>query len=498
MNHLSTKSETLVVVTQPRDWALDVPGVRVVMARAYLTEPEFANLKRAKVFNLCRQYRYQTYGYYVSLLAEARGHKPIPTALTMQDLRSPAAVRLVADELDTRIQKSLAPIQSDKFTLSIYFGRNIAKRHDELAGGFFRFLPAPFLRAQFVRAEHWELQSITAIPSSAIPEEHRDFALEAMKAFFARREPYANRPKPPRFDMAILYDPKDPTGPSGNRAIERFVRAAEDLDIAVEIISKEDHGRLGEFDALFIRTTTSVNHYTYKFAHRAAAEGLVVIDDPVSILRCSNKVYLAELLAHNDISAPRTRIVHRDNLLEAAEYIGYPCILKQPDSSSSRGVVKAETESSLREQAAKLFETSDLLIAQEYMPTDFDWRIGVIDRRPLYAAKYHMAPRHWQILKRNKATGEVISYGPSEVMPVEEVPPEGLRLAVKAANLIGDGFYGVDLKQVNGKWFVMEINDNPTVDFRMEDRFLKEDLYRRVMSVFLRRLEERKERRFGK
>ncbi|MFH0765069.1 MAG: RimK-like ATPgrasp N-terminal domain-containing protein, partial [Calditrichota bacterium] len=379
----------------------------------------------------------------------------------------------------------------------IYFGRNVAKRHDELAGGLFRFFPAPFLRAQFVRTTQWELHSITAIPTSAIPDEHRDFALEAMKAYFTRREPSANRPKPPRFDLAILYDPKDPTAPSGDRAMERFVRAAEDLDIAVEIIGKEDYGRLSEFDALFLRTTTSVNHYTYKFSHRAAAEGLVVIDDPVSILRCTNKVYLAELLAHNDIPAPRTRIVHRDNLTEAAAYVGYPCILKQPDSSSSRGVVKADDESTLKEQAAQLFETSDLLIAQEFMPTTYDWRIGVLDRRPLYAAKYHMAPNHWQILKRNKTTGKV-SYGPSEVMPVEEVPPEGLRLAVKAANLIGDGLYGVDLKQIGNKWFVIEVNDNPSIDFRMEDRFLKEDLYRRVMSVFLRRLEESKERRFGK
>ena len=29
--------------------------------------------------------------------------------------------------------------------------------------------------------------------------------------------------------------------------------------------------------------------------------------------------------------------------------------------------------------------------AQEYLATDFDWRVGVLDRRPLFACKYFMA-----------------------------------------------------------------------------------------------------------
>jgi glutathione synthase/RimK-type ligase-like ATP-grasp enzyme len=71
----------------------------------------------------------------------------------------------------------------------------------------------------------------------------------------------------------------------------------------------------------------------------------------------------------------------------------------------------------------------------------------------------------------------------------------GLKIALRAANLIGDGFYGVDLKQIGGKWYVMEINDNPSVDYRVEDEYLKDVLYRRIMAVFLRRIEEIKEGR---
>ncbi len=305
--------ETLVVVTQSGDWPLDLPGVRVVTAREYLTAAEFSAMRHAKVFNLCRHYRYQAFGYYVSLLAEARGHKPLPTVLTTQDLRSQSVIRIASDELVDDVRRSLAPIHSDRFDLWIYFGRTFAKRHERLAAALFRAFPAPLLRAFFVRDDDgWELHNVNAISTSVIPEDHREFAFESARAFFTRRQRPSRASRPSRFDLAILYDPKDPTSPSDRDAIEKFVDAAEELDIDAEVIGRGDGGRLLEFDALFMRATTSVDHFTYRFARRAAAEGLVVIDDPVSILRCTNKVYLAELLTRHGVPTPRTVIVSRD------------------------------------------------------------------------------------------------------------------------------------------------------------------------------------------
>ena len=57
---------------------------------------------------------------------------------------------------------------------------------------------------------------------------------------------------------------------------------------------------------------------------------------------------------------------------------------------------------------------------------------------------------------------------------------------------VGNGFYGVDIKQVGQRYCVIEINDNPNVDAGNEDGVLKDALYREVMAVFLRRLEERR------
>ncbi len=82
--------------------------------------------------------------------------------------------------------------------------------------------------------------------------------------------------------------------------------------------------------------------------------------------------------------------------------------------------------------------------------------------------------------------------GKVETIPVEHVPTKVLRAALKAANLIGDGLYGVDLKQAGGKVFVMEVNDNPNIESGVEDQVLKEEIYLRIMRVFLRRIEQRK------
>lgn len=258
----------------------------------------------------------------------------------------------------------------------------------------------------------------------------------------------------------------------------------------VERIGRADYGRLSEFDGLFIRDTTCVNHYTYRFARQAGAEGLVVIDDPDSILKCSNKVYLAELLAQRNIPAPKTLVVHRGNLNQVFPTLGMPCIVKQPDSAFSAGVTKIATQAELEAKADELFALSDLFIAQEYLPTDFDWRVGVLDRRVLFVAKYFMAPGHWQIIKRDAA--QQLQEGATAALSIGEAPNEVIQQALRIANSIGDGLYGVDIKQTNGRCYVIEINDNPNLDAGNEDGVLKDALYREVMGVFLKRIETRK------
>jgi glutathione synthase/RimK-type ligase-like ATP-grasp enzyme len=291
--------------------------------------------------------------------------------------------------------------------------------------------------------------------------------------------------------MAILWSPTEQeNSPSNEQALKRFCKAAGKLGIWAELITRDDYGQLMEFDALFIRETTSMNDHTYRFSRKAANEGLVVIDDPQSIARCTNKVFLAELLKRNDINMPRSAVVHRDSLDSLEETLGFPCVLKKPDSSFSVGVVKIKSAEELVEKAGEFLGESELLVAQEFLPTEFDWRITIFDGKPLFACKYFMAPGHWQIIQQEKhGKGR---YGKSETLPVELAPRKAVKLALKAANLIGNGLYGVDVKQSEGKFYIIEVNDNPNIDHGVEDEILREELYEKIMLVFLQRIEKQK------
>lgn len=469
---------TIVAVSDLADWSLQIPGVEVVLGKDYLSLPRWSELEGVRVFNLCRRYRYQSEGYYVSLLAMARGHRAVPDLSTLLGMRSRTIVRSVDEELEEMLQRTLKKIQSKEFVLSIYFGENLAKRYATLAQRIFNLFPAPLLRASFTRSdERWRLQRIEPIPARLIPEAHLAFVRAAAEHYFARPRYQQRRSKPPRFHLAILVDPEEPFPPSNEGALRRFERAGEKVGFGVERIGRDDFSRLAEFDALLIRTTTSVNHYTFRFAQRAQAEGLAVIDDPQSIIRCGNKVFLAEALAQAGLPTPRTIVGNRFNLSEIVPTVGLPCVLKYPDSAFSQGVHKCASEEEMTEKASGILELSDLFIAQEFMPTSFDWRVGIFAGKALYACRYHMVDRHWQIVRHH---GQKAEYGKIEPVPLDLVPGGVVRTALRAAARIGNGLYGVDLKRIGRTSFVMEVNDNPNIDHGFEDSLLGDELYRRV------------------
>jgi glutathione synthase/RimK-type ligase-like ATP-grasp enzyme len=288
----------------------------------------------------------------------------------------------------------------------------------------------------------------------------------------------------------MLHNPEDRLPPSSPEALARFIRVGAAMGIEVELIRKSDLLRLPEFDALFIRETTALEDHTYRFARKAEREGLPVIDDPQSIVRCTNKVYLAELLAQHGLPTPKTVVLDRQHLRGAGALLGFPAVLKVPDGAFSRGVFKVQDEAELRRVASRLLEDSDLILAQEFVPTTFDWRVGVLARQPLYVCQYFMPKNHWQILK-HEPDGRV-QEGSFRTFAVEDAPRAVVELGCRAASLIGDGLYGVDLKQTERGFVVIEVNDNPSLEVGVEDAVLKDELYRRVLSELVRRIEGRR------
>ena len=215
------------------------------------------------------------------------------------------------------------------------------------------------------------------------------------------------------------------------------------------------------------------------------------LDHPYAILRCANKVFLNELLEKNNIPRPRSEIIVKSDQVDFSaigERFGFPLVLKIPDGSFSIGVEKARNEDELRTIATQLFEKSTILLIQEWLPTDFDWRVGIINNRAVYACKYFMARNHWQIY--NHAEGGRNKSGSFECLGVHQVPKEVIKVALQATRLIGDGLYGVDIKETPKGPVIIEINDNPSIESGVEDLILGDELYRIIMSDFLRRMED--------
>lgn len=485
----------VIVVEKASDWSSYYPSVDVVTAMDYLREPISSDDERTHVINLCRNYKYLGTGYYVSLLGEARGHKVMPSVRTVNDLRRRSLYGLDIEDLNQKLTHFLPAGGRDTtdFGILVYFGETAYTALQDLARQVFELFPCPLLRIEFERDRVWQVSSIKPVGLHTLDDAQEDAFAEALDRFSKKlwRKPRAR--KRYRYDIAMLVDPNEAMPPSNKKALKSFIHAGKELGIEVDPIGKNDYQRLAEYDGLFIRETTASDNHTYRFAHRAEKEGMVVIDDPSSILRCTNKIYLNDLMVSRKLAVPKTEILYRDDskgLKEVAARLGYPLVLKIPDGSFSRGVVKVENEAALEKATAELFQHSALLLAQEFLYTEFDWRIGVLNREALYACKYYMSRGHWQIY--NHGAKGTDKSGGFETIPVRDAPSDVVKLALKATQPIGDGLYGVDIKQVDGRPVVIEVNDNPSIDAGVEDAYLGEDLYLRIMQEFLRRLERRR------
>jgi glutathione synthase/RimK-type ligase-like ATP-grasp enzyme len=478
--------KTVVVTDQNHTW-FEVPDATVLTARRFLSEPDTASEGSARMLNLCRTGRYQGRGYYVSLLAEARGQRPVPDVKTIEDLRAEAYVRALDDEIRSLVQETLHHDESERFQLNVYLGRH--PDHPTLAEQLFTRVRVPLLRVVFARSDgSWRLDCLQAMGLADIPMQDRAFLIEAVKSFMgenAATKRQGGKTERPR--LAILWDPNENPRPSNDEALQRFVKTAPVVGLDAELITPDALERLPEFDGLFSRAGPV--GIIYEFVRRAESLGMPVVDDPESIVKCGNKVYMHELMNRHRIPTPRTLTVHRGNVDEIIPALGLPCVLKLPDSGFGLDVVKIQAEDDLRKEADRFFKQSELIVAQEWLPSDFDWRVGVYDRRPLFVAKYFMAPGHWKVNKVVEGEEKLIE-GKTEAMAIGEVPEQVINTAVRAASLIGRGLYGVDLKQVEDRVYLIEVNINPNIDAGNEDQVLDAALYREILGVFARRIAE--------
>lgn len=480
----------VIIVDSLRDFPnADTPH-KVITTNEYLARTSLFRGTRPKIINLSRSFAYQSRGYYCSLLAEARGHRIMPLVETMIDLGSRQLYGQALPELDDALAKAIAG--SDDKTVPgrilICFGAVEDRRFDRFARLAFDWFRCPVLEVTTETTGRPQIKRLATVPVTRLAAPALGFFHEALGQHTRRQWRSKKDRLPPRYSFAALYDPNEKLPPSSTASLKHWARIAAKLGVEVEPITRRDLPRLAEFDALFIRETTSIDNHTYRFARRAVQEGMPVIDDPISMIRCTNKIYLHELMTGNGIAVPPTVIiVEKKDLARAADELGFPMVLKIPDSSFSRGVAKVDDATELAALFARWYEDTDLLLAQKFMPTDFDWRVGILGGKPLFVSQYMMAKKHWQIVK-HRADGKALEGG-FRTLRLSEAPPAVIDIGLRAAQMIGDGLYGVDIKETADGLFVVEVNDNPNIDHGVEDQGEKDQVWIELTKWFIDRLE---------
>ena len=480
----------LIVVDRTSDLPAGIDGHAVTTTRNYLVDRSRRTRTAPKVRNLARDYAYQTRGYYCSLLAEARGQKVVPSVTTILELSRRSAYAFALPELEqtlNRLIHRLADPPTTSFRLRLYLGQADDPRFHRLALQLFDWFRHPLIDVAVQAGEWWRIRRIEALTIGDLDAEGKVALAHAVARYTGRRWRQPKTRTSPRFSLAVLFDAREPLPPSDTQTLRHLARVAEPMGLGIDQIGAKDLPRLAEHDCLWIRETTNIDHHTYRFALRAEQEGMPVIDDPASIRRCTNKVYLAEVVGAAGLAQPRTRVVASMKDLEAVEAeLGYPVVLKIPDGSFSRGVKKADDRPSLTSLMRAMLEESDLILAQEFMYTSFDWRVGVLDGEPLFVSQYQMAKKHWQIVRHRD--GRPAQEGGFRTIAIADTPEEVVKTGVAAAGLIGRGLYGVDLKQNENGVFVIEVNDNPNLVHGVEDAAEKDALWQRLAGWFLHRL----------
>ena len=253
-------ARTLLVVDQLSDWSPYYPSEQVITFETYLAAQQSDSTGRVRIINLCHRYTYLSDGYYCSLLAEARSHHVIPSVKTLNDLDKNALYRLQLDDLSGPLARAVKhQHQQHEFKLHSYFGTSSDPAFAELTRLLFERFPCPILEIT-LNVEQLEITDLKPVAHSNLSDPMQTAFADALDRYSKKVWRKSRTRKVARYDLAILFNPDEILPPSNRAALKKFISMGRQLGIDVELITQHDYGRLPEFDGLFIRETTAIDH----------------------------------------------------------------------------------------------------------------------------------------------------------------------------------------------------------------------------------------------
>ncbi len=264
-------------------------------------------------------------------------------------------------------------------------------------------------------------------------------------------------------------------------ALTNFRLAAFELGHELDFLFKDELKYLRNYDGVLIRALTDPLNTSYVVARTAEMLGIRVLDQSESIRICCDKVNMYARLEREGVPIPVTRFLGDDELSEATaerlfDELGAPLVLKAPNSSFSLYVDKVATPEAFQKVGRRFLRRADRLVIQQYLPSDFDWRVITLAGRVLAVVRYRFAAQGWRTMDRSEAG----DWATVEGVPRDGADPRLVEVALAAANAIGGSLYGIDLKEIDGEFYVIEVNDNPTIAAGEEDQ-ADPDIYEAII-----------------
>lgn len=192
-------------------------------------------------------------------------------------------------------------------------------------------------------------------------------------------------------------------------------------------------------------------------AQRFERAGIETVNAPGVIDLCNDKSLQGLLFREHGLPHPTSYVAYSvEQVGELVEYLSWEAVVKPVAGSWGRGVVRIASEESL-EAWLGARESLDAtgrhfpVLVQAYVPKPgHDLRVVVVDREPIAAIK--RVSNHW---RTNTHLGAV--------MEATEVSEPMRKLSKRLVDVLGPGFYGVDLMEdaLTHELMVLEVNANP-------------------------------------
>lgn len=251
--------------------------------------------------------------------------------------------------------------------------------------------------------------------------------------------------------------------------VNRGIESGKRLGVQVDVIESHDvhfaadgkqvgaffqsRNLAQEYDVLLVRAFIPLISESITLARLFREAGKVVIDESLTNQGYAmSKMHDYVVMASNGVAVPRTQqFCDPTELLEAADTLGYPCILKGGHGSYGRHVHKVASHEDLRKKLLR-YKPGEVMV-QEYLDAVLDYRVVVVGYKalPVYVSRKPVSGE----FRTNFEHNEIVTSHPlAEAPHLQEI-------AEKAARALNREFSGVDIRCRGTTPLVLEANRRP-------------------------------------